>query len=167
MSTTDRKKYSKVVEAFHDYFGACTNSTFLRAKFNQRTQKGLSVKLQPDPRLTPEKAVNMARQHKTVKTQQQDLKNQDPGVSTKLSQTVDALHTKNWRGRPQPKYKTPPREEEKYTRCGRRPKHLLDKCNVKDKIYHKCGKVGHFKRECCTKSRIHNHRPHRPRVVLV
>ena len=100
----------------------------------------LAERLQSDPELTLEKAVNQARQSEALKKQQVLLRDDPSGYGAK--ETVDAVHkSKFYRKREQQK-----RKEQGHTatsnapcqRCGKSPSHARNSCPAKDAVCRKC-----------------------------
>ena len=94
----------------------------------------LVERLQLDPELTLEKAVNHSRQSKAVKKQQVLLR--DDHSSHGVKETVDAVHkSKFYRKKEQQK-----RKDQGHTatpnatcqRCGKSPSHARNSCSAKD-----------------------------------
>ena len=106
----------------------------------------LADRLQLDPELTLEKAVNQARQSQAVKKQQVLLR--DYQKSHGVKETVNAVHKSNFfRKKEQQKKKdqghtaTP---NATCQRCGKSPSHARNSCPAKDVVCRKCTKKGHF-----------------------
>ena len=94
----------------------------------------LAGRLQLDPELTLENAVNQARQPEAVKKQQVHLRDNQSSYGAK--ETVDAVHkSKFYRKKEQQKRKdqghtvTP---NATYQRCGKSPSHIRNSCPAKD-----------------------------------
>ena len=113
----------------------------------------LAERLQLDPELTLEKAVNQARQTEAVKTQQVLLRDDQSSYGAK--ETVDAVHkSKFYRKKEQQIRKdqghtaTP---NETCPRFGKSPSHARNSCPSKDAVCRKCTKKGHFAKVCYSK----------------
>ena len=110
----------------------------------------LSEKLQLDPNLTLEKAINAARQSEAVKKQQETIR------ETPLN--LDAVTRRGNRQKKQAPYpqdkgnatkrQKSPQQQVKCTRCGSSEMHNREKCPAKDASCRKCSKRGHYAR-CC------------------
>ena len=121
----------------------------------------LSEKLQMDAKLTLLKAVNLARQSESVKSQQTSVRSNGAHSSTA---DVDALKRgkSNWKKND----KKPERKPEKWHKstsekhygadskcswCGCTPNHDRANCPAKEVTCHECSKVGHYARVCRSK----------------
>ena len=91
----------------------------------------LSEKLQLDPDLTLDKAVNKVRQNEAVKKQQTVIRSAPVGSISKYK----PRHVSSQSGRP-------------CSWCGRTPSHDRSKCPAKDSTCRKCAKKGHFQAVC-------------------
>ena len=130
----------------------------------------LSEKLQLDPDLNLQKAVNAVRQRETVKKQQATLR----GMTTPMEGTIDAVHkTKqshirqnaasrresrdHGQGTPQHKRKssaTPSTNKKLCRRCGKAPNHPRQQCPAREATCHNCSKKGHFKSVCRSRNAV-------------
>ena len=128
----------------------------------------LSEKLQLDPNLDLQKAVNAVRQSETVKRQQATVR------GTATDDVIDAVHKAKLRqklkkathrrdqtqGNPQSKQNSsssthiPSTSKNSCSRCGRSPKHPKHQCPASEATCHLCSKKGHFKSMCRTKKVI-------------
>ena len=113
----------------------------------------LAERLQLDPELTLEKAVNQAMQSEAVKKQQVLLR--DDQSSYRAKETVDAVHKSNfYRKKEQQK-----RKDQGHTatpnatcqRCLKSPSHARNSCPAKGAVCRKCTKKGHFAKVCKSK----------------
>jgi len=121
--------------------------------------ENLSMKLQLDSELTLEKATAAARQHESVRQQQEVVRS----GQTSASATVEAaVYSKmpvkgklsqskqyNMQSAPGPiSYRQ--QQQQLCTRCGKAPFHPKHQCPARDAECHKCGKIGHFQSMCRT-----------------
>ena len=132
----------------------------------------LSKKLQLDPELNLQKAVNALRQRETVKKQQATIR----GMTTPMEGTIDAVHkTKqshirqnassrresrdHRQGTPQHKRKssaTPSTSKNICRRYGKAPNHPRQQCLAREATCHNCFKKGHFKSVCKSRNAVDN-----------
>jgi len=113
----------------------------------------LSEKLQLDPELTLEKAVNSVRQSESVKKQQSVVRG-----TAKSSQpaNVDVLYKSRnqWPKRTFQDQKKQPTSQNDATklqscmRCGRSPAHKKGECPARNAVCRKCKKIGHYEAVC-------------------
>lgn len=122
--------------------------------------KALSEKLQLDADLTLDRAVTQARQSEAIKQQQPLLRGlQDApvgAVGRGRGRTRRSSHNTS-AGRPNLHNASVGRGQGKQqmcTRCGRSPYHTRALCPAKDQICDKCGKPGHFKAVCRTRTDV-------------
>nr|XP_061786511.1 uncharacterized protein LOC133577033 [Nerophis lumbriciformis] len=107
----------------------------------------LSERMQLDPDLTLEKAVNMARQSEVIKRQQTDLRGggrMDIDAITKGRRQKPFTHKiphhpKHSAAKPQPTS-----DRQTCYRCGKSPGHAKAQCPARDVTCHTCGKRGHY-----------------------
>ena len=173
-----RAQYTGVRDALGDYFTKRRNVIFERARFNMRRQEPgesvdkfitslyslaeycnygtlhdemirdrivvgisntkLSEKLQLDTDLTLEKAVTQARQAEVVKRQQPLVRGEQGATLVGGVRGAQDTKSKN-NGKPIP-----------CARCGKSPKHDLDKCPARNAVCRKCKKRGHYQVVCRT-----------------
>ena len=105
----------------------------------------LSEKLQLDPTLTLQKAIQEARNSETVKQQQ-------PFLRGKPDTTVGAVLTGSAsrfaRGSQNSVATHPHSASSRCTRCGRHPAHDQAQCPARDQVCRECKKRGHFQAVC-------------------
>ena len=114
----------------------------------------LSEKLQLNPELTLEQAVNTTRQSELVKKQQSVVRGTDG--STVTPKIVEAIHKGGQVKEKSPKQaKSKPETTQgstqgpkKCDRCGKYPGHARSMCPAKDAKCLKCKKKGHYKAMC-------------------
>lgn len=102
----------------------------------------LSEKMQLDPELTLDKAVNLARQSEAVRKQQATIR----GTESSIEAIKGTGHYQ--KRKPRPAAQAQPQV---CTRCGKAPLHGKGQCPAKDVTCHKCGKRGHYKSMCKSK----------------
>lgn len=130
------------------------------------TDKRLSERMQLDPDLTLQRAINMARQSEEVKRQQSSLRGDSRGeasdaksvdrvhkisrkpVRTKLLQT-DSRQAKT-RG-----FREDGRKGPTCQKCGGAPSHSKQDCPANEVKCHACGKKGHYRRVCRAPKTVH------------
>ena len=119
----------------------------------------LSERLQTDPDLTLQKAVQQARQSEAVKKQQALIQTGKRGQE--FNANVDAAYTGE-RNRSIKSYKGPtkhrwhasgknPLSTNKQGTCqrsGKSPNHNKQRCHARDAVCHKCKKRGHYESAC-------------------
>ena len=125
----------------------------------------LSEKLQMDASLTPQRAVQQARQSESLKNQQGVIRSgQNPGnvenVQVKENKPRKPrapfkpnLPSKTSEGA---RKKKPGKQTSGCERCGYFTEHKRDKCPAKDAKCHKCSKHGHFAKWCRTPNAANN-----------
>jgi len=112
----------------------------------------LSEKLQMDPELSLEKAVNATRQSELVKKQQSVVRGTEGSVVP--PKTVEAVHKVNRRKGPKQSKAKPESTQSstpspmKCNRCGQFPGHARTKCPAKEAKCLRCKKKGHYKAMC-------------------
>ena len=124
----------------------------------------LSEKLQNDPDLTLQKAIQQACQSEAVKQQQSLIRSDLRGNDS--AKTVDAVHCRgrktssrskfnpNSSGKPKPQLqeRRPPASQfsthDKCQRCGKIPHHNRQNCPAQDAVCRKCKKKGHYEVVC-------------------
>ena len=124
----------------------------------------LSEKLQNDPDLTLQKAIQQACQSEAVKQQQSLIRSDLRGNDS--AKTVDAVHSRgrktsprskfnpNSSGKPKPQLqeRRPPASRfsthDKCQRCGKIPHHNRQNCPAQDAVCRKCKKKGHYEVVC-------------------
>ena len=122
----------------------------------------LSEKLQMDADLTLDKAVKMARENETIKQQQTLLRNDfqesKPGRTESRQEHLGYVGRKKpFSHEEKPKRDTPPRLPQKpqvCSRCGKSPQHSRQQCPARDKECLKCGRKGHFKAMCRSRTAV-------------
>ncbi|XP_014877529.1 uncharacterized protein LOC106939594 [Poecilia latipinna] len=122
--------------------------------------KRLSERMQLDPDLTLEKAINSARQSEEVKRQQSCLRT-DTRSETENGKSVDRVYKSSGK-HPKSKYQSKPhtsatnkREISQCFKCGSSPSHPKRDCPANGEKCHLCGKKGHYKRVCRTLKTVH------------
>ncbi|MCG7865814.1 MAG: reverse transcriptase family protein [Candidatus Thiodiazotropha taylori] len=114
----------------------------------------ISEKLQLDPNLTLEKAVNQARQKEAVQEQQSVVRSHVISESKLDFVRTKKAHSIKQKQNPQNRKK--PSNPSKCTRCGAVPAHGRDKCPAAQAICRGCGKKGHYVRFCLSaKKNVH------------
>ena len=111
----------------------------------------MAVKLQVDPDLTLERAIQITRQSKMVKSQQSTVRTQQQEQSDTVAveyvgSRQGSLPTKNSSYKPQ----NFSRSNHQCGRCGR-PFHPLHQCPAREAVCWKCFKKGHFQHMCRSK----------------
>ncbi|XP_061920402.1 uncharacterized protein K02A2.6-like [Entelurus aequoreus] len=128
--------------------------------------KGLSERMQLDADLTLDKAIRMARQSEEVKRQQSTLRGDTTRLEASDAKSVDRVFKSNFKSaknKPQyadsPKYKPHSTQYSKdkgaqslCQNCGSSPSHPKSDCPANDVKCHACGRRGHYKRVCKSKS---------------
>ena len=110
----------------------------------------VAQKLQMDHELTLEKAVALARQSETVKTQQ--LVVRPPAINDSVSIETIKGNRQTYRKKPQKSSGMQRQDNPVCTRCGKSPPHTKEKCPAKDAICRRCSKKGHFRKLCRSKN---------------
>ena len=110
----------------------------------------VAQKLQMDHELTLEKAVALARQSETVKTQQ--LVVRPPAIDDSVSIETIKGNRQMYRKKPQKSSGMQRQDNPVCTRCGKSPPHTKEKCPAKDAICRRCSKKGHFQKLCRSKN---------------
>ena len=102
----------------------------------------MSRKLQLDPNLTLETAKIKIRQEEAVREQQQSLKETDTVGIEEINRYQASWkdQTSKIQGNQRP-------HGRQCTRCGR-SYHPIDKCPAKEVICHRCGRKGHYSKQC-------------------
>ena len=112
----------------------------------------LSERMQMEPDLTLEKAVSLARQSESVKTQQPTVRG-EVQQETAIEAVKGAKNSQTRKhGTPQTKLSSRPQGARMCERCGKPGPHSRAQCPAKDSVCHKCGKLGHYKAVCRSKS---------------
>ncbi|XP_023222419.1 uncharacterized protein LOC111623921 [Centruroides sculpturatus] len=115
--------------------------------------KKVSERLQLETELTLEKAINTARQAKTVKKQQEAFKNNSGNNIYALRKTTRRKNV----------FSKPEATDNSFTRnktlnscywCGKLVKHTKFNCPARKAICNKCKKVGHYAKVCKAKVSI-------------
>lgn len=125
--------------------------------------KGLSERMQLDADLTLEKAIRMARQSEEVKRQQSCLRG-DTSSEASDAKSVDRVF-KSKTAKNKPHYANSQTNKSHSTqhsnergahsqcqKCGSSPSHSYRDCPANEVKCHACGKKGHYKRVCKSKS---------------
>ena len=119
--------------------------------------ENLSMKLQLDPELTLEKATAAARQHESVRQQQEVIRGGQTPVSVEAAvQSKRPGELQISQPKSNSKQFTPPQNPYKQpqklscTRCGKAPFHPRHQCPAREAECHKCRKIGHFQSMCRT-----------------
>lgn len=106
----------------------------------------LSEKMQLEPDLTLEKAVTLARQSESIKTQQPTVRGEALQESTiEVVKTGKSAQSKVQARHQQQRNSS---QQVKCGRCGKQGPHNRAQCPAKDSTCYKCGKTGHFKSVC-------------------
>uniref|UniRef100_A0A3B3CEF0 Gypsy retrotransposon integrase-like protein 1 n=1 Tax=Oryzias melastigma TaxID=30732 RepID=A0A3B3CEF0_ORYME len=127
------------------------------------SDKRLSERMQLDPDLTLEKAINMARQSEEVKRQQSSLQN-DTRTQHGDAKCVDRVHKSSQKvktkSHPDFKQSKPWRTQHNKPnpqchKCGSSSPHPKRECPANETTCHACGKKGHYIRVCKNRKTLH------------
>jgi len=97
-----------------------------------------------------ERAVTLVRQSESVKTQQPTVRGQLP--KEYLIGAVRGTKASSRGQKKGPQTNQSLQGAKPCGRCGNQGPHNKEKCPVKDSVCYKCGKLGHFKSVCRSKS---------------
>ena len=113
----------------------------------------LSERMQMDANLTLEKAITMSRQSESVKSQQATVRGDIP-QDTMVDSIAGFSRNTSKPGSIKKKFASPVRfDKSRCTKCGRPGSHNYSQCPAKDSVCHNCGKVGHFKHMCRSRTK--------------
>lgn len=111
--------------------------------------RAVSEKMQMESSLTLKKAILLAQQSESVKTQQPTIRGELPQetVVEAVKGTKVSLNGKN--RLPNTKH---PHKSTRCERCGKPGFHSRAQCPAEDSMCYKCSKLGHYKSVCRSKS---------------
>ena len=122
----------------------------------------LSQKLQLDPDLTLEKAINMVRQNEAVRQQQAIIRgSSEQGIDAVRSSRNSGFSRRRQRGGKRSQIQT---QSSRCGRCGATPGHNRASCPAAESLCHGCKQKGHWLRMCrneqtdvsCINALVHN-----------